>query len=143
MPGPYTTEIECPKCNSKVNITLFSSLNVSIDTESKEDLLRGDINLFKCTGCDHKAYVSIPFIYHDMASQFCVQYFPFEYTNEENFFNNFMPDGKLFINLSGQNIECMQYMEDTHVVFSMHELVQYVIFRDKLREARKGSIGNN
>jgi len=37
----------------------------------------------------------------------------------------------------------MQYMEDTHVVFSMHELVQYVIFRDKLREAKKGSIGNN
>ena len=143
MSRHHPTEIECPKCNTNVNITLFSSLNVSSSPESKEDLLKGKINLFQCSNCDHKAYVAIPFIYHDVESHFCVQYFPFESINEENFFDNFMPDGKLFINLSGQNIECMQYMEDTHVVFSMHELVQYVIFRDKLREAKKGSIGNN
>jgi DNA-directed RNA polymerase subunit RPC12/RpoP len=143
MSRQHPTEIECPKCNTKVNITLLSSLNILIDPESKEALLKGEINLFQCPACDHKAYVAIPFIYHDVESQFCVQYFPFESINEESFFDNFMPDGKLFINLSGQNIECMQYKEDTHVVFSMHELVQYVIFRDKLREAKKGSIGNN
>lgn len=143
MSRQHQTDLECPKCNTIVTTTLWSSLNVSDDPELKDNLLNGEINLFQCTQCNREAYVAIPFLYHDMKSQFCVQYYPFESINEEDFFDNFMPDGKLFMNLSGQSIESMTYMEDIHIVFSMHELVQYVIFRDRLREAKKHSMGNN
>jgi hypothetical protein len=47
------------------------------------------------------------------------------------------------MNLSGQRIESISYLEDTHIVFSMHELVQYIIFRDRLREAKKQSMRSN
>jgi Zn ribbon nucleic-acid-binding protein len=143
MSRQHQTDLECPKCNSQVTITLWSSLNVTDDPELKDALLNGEINLFQCIQCSHEAYVAIPFLYHDMRNQFCVQYFPFESMNDKNFFDNFMPDGKLFMNLSGQKIESMSYLEDTHIVFSMHELVQYVIFRDRLREAKKQSMRSN
>ncbi len=35
-----------------------------------------------------------------------------------------------------------RYIEDTHIVFSMEELIRYVIFRDKLIEAKRNAKWN-
>jgi hypothetical protein len=138
-------EIKCPKCGTSVNTMLWGSLNVTIDPDVKEYLLEGKVNLFQCTNCNFKAPLSIPFLYHDMENKFCVQYYPFESLEDKNFFDNFLPNGKIYIpNLPEERFAHlnMKYMEDTHIVFSMEELIHYVIFRDKLIEAKKNSKWN-
>jgi hypothetical protein len=130
-------EIECPKCKINVNITLWSSLNAQVDPEAKRDLLQGKINIFQCPDCNFETPVVTPFLYHDIESKFYVQYYPFKNLEDENFFDYFLLNGKLYIPYTLP--EEVRYIEDTHIVFSMEELIRYVIFRDKLTEAKKNS----
>jgi hypothetical protein len=143
MSRQHPTEVECPECKAKVNTIIWSSLNVQINPEAKKDLLEGKINLFQCTNCDLKTPVAIPFLYHDVENRFCVHYYPFQSLEDENFFNNFLLNGKMYIaNVPEEILADMKYMEDTHIVFSMEELIRYVKFRDKLIEAKKKSKWN-
>jgi hypothetical protein len=137
MSRQYSTEIECPKCKTTVKITIWNSLNVSLEPDAKNALLKGNINLFQCSNCNYNAYIAVPLLYHDMDNEFCVQYYPFECFDDDGFFDNFLPDGRINIDIPEERLDHMKYMNDIHIVFNMHELVQYVIFRDKLREAKK------
>jgi hypothetical protein len=46
MTQERSVELGCPKCNEKQSITLYESINVSLDPSLKEKLFRGEINLF-------------------------------------------------------------------------------------------------
>jgi hypothetical protein len=135
-------EIPCPECRTKVETTVWSSLNVQLDPDAKEDLLNGKLNLFQCTRCDLKAPIAAEFIYHDMDNRYSVQFYPFEALQDDSFFDLFTPDGLVDIQQGGLPADspiselARSFMENCHIVFSMDELVRYIIFRDRLTEAK-------
>ena len=130
----YLHEIDCPDCGSKQNTKIFESINVSVNPELKEELFQGRINLFRCKSCGNEASIPAALLYHDMTKRFCVQFYPFNWLERDNFLENFTKEGGLNIGLWMKISKHSKYMERTHIVFEMSELVRYVIFRDKLHE---------
>ena len=75
-----------------------------------------------------------------MTRCFIVQFFPFEAVEDAGFLERFRADGTdkdaedAFMHMPGsiQGNEGSQYLRRPHTVFSMDELVRYVIFRERL-----------
>jgi len=130
-------EIQCPKCGSASQMTVWHSLNVQLDPEAKEELLKGRINLFHCGSCSFEAFVPIGLLYHDMWKKFLVQLYTLPKTNDDDFFDMFTDDAQLKSVLdipSGISTVVSPYFKNIHIVFSMDELIRYVTFRDRLAE---------
>lgn len=74
-------------------------------------------------------------MYHDMAQQFCVQYYPPQSLEEPDFLRKFNPDAS--IHLTGlPAIKGAHYITAPHVVFDMNEMIRYILFRDRLAELK-------
>lgn len=72
------SEIECPRCGSNKEVVVWSSINVQLNLEAKEELLEGKVNLFHCDICCCEQVIPVDLLYHDMEKEFCVQFFPFD-----------------------------------------------------------------
>jgi hypothetical protein len=133
-----TISVTCPSCHKSQDTLVYDSLNAQVSPEAHEDFLEGKINVFQCKACGHQASIDMPFLYHDMALQFCVQYHPQEELLEQGILRQYHPDGTADLDLfGGMNppAEVRQktlYMTKPHVVFSMREAVLYAIFRENL-----------
>jgi hypothetical protein len=137
-------EVCCPKCEHEQTVTLWDSLNADVSPEAREDLFEGKINTFECASCASRVFVPIPLLYHDMRRRFCVQYFPFQALEEKSFLDRFDNDGSDLIPFEAvarikkpSYPAAMAYLRSPHVVFDMGELVRYVLFRERLHEARR------
>lgn len=129
-------ELQCPYCGSKQEMTIWESINVSLDPELKEKLFSGDINVFDCNICDKKTFVNSGLLYHDMQLRFCVSYYPPEILESEDLGKHFKADGTLNIPAAFLPGEAGNYMTRPHIVFNMGEMMRYVLFRDLLVESR-------
>ena len=133
-------QVECPECHNVQEVTVWDSLNSKLDPQAKEELIKGNINFFCCQKCGAEALIPVKLLYHDMERRFCVQYFPPERLDDESFFENFTKDGQLsspygdMPRLAAMIEKVSPYFESLHVVFSMEELIRYIVFRDKLWE---------
>ena len=85
----------CPKCGNRQEATLWDSINVRLNPELREKLLKHEINIFKCGSCDTVAFIGHPFLYNDMRRNYCVQYFPPELLKDESFLRQYSRDGRL------------------------------------------------
>ncbi len=130
-----TMEIECPKCGINKEVVVWKSINVQLNPEAKKELLEAKTNLFHCGICSFEQIVPVVLLYHDMEKEFCVQFFPFNSLDDKRFLENFTDDGKSDLRRTGEE-DPPDYFRNTHIVFSMDELVRYVIFRDRLAERR-------
>jgi hypothetical protein len=135
-------ELPCPACAATVTTTIWSSLNATLNPEAKEDLFRGEINVFRCTSCGFEGLLPVPLLYNDMDNRFMVQFYRAEALEDDSLYNLFTSDGKLDLGIDEAS-EASPFaqlfpmlMGDFHVVFSMEELVRYVTFRDRLRELK-------
>lgn len=138
MTGKREMLVQCPECTTKVQITIYKSLDVSEDPGAKESFLNGAINLFRCTGCSFEAFFPAPFTYHDRENKIVAQCYPYTFIEEDRFFSRFTADGKMTgppENAPG--LSDIDYGSDIHIVFSMEELARYVAFRDRLREVKE------
>jgi hypothetical protein len=134
-------ELTCPQCGNTQEVTVWDSLNVSIDPELRNRLFNADINIFKCESCDNKAIINVPLLYLDMNRQYCVQYYPPEAIEDDNFLAQFTPDGKWnFRDIPEIVNNDLNYMGDPHIVFSLFEMIQYIKFRDRLYERTESKI---
>ncbi len=125
------TEIECPECKKKQELPIWSSLNSELDPEAKEELLKGNINVFLCRGCGAEGLIPVQMLYHDQAKRFCVLLFSFDLLDYEESLEAFTSDGKL----KGETFpDIISYFNNMHFVFSIDELIRYVVFRDMLWE---------
>ena len=129
--------VNCPKCGKESDVVVWTSLNVNIDPDAKEGLLQGKINVFHCSHCDFEDYIDVKLLYHDMRNMFCVQYYPFNSIEEERFLDTFNENAQP--ELDTPNVPIPEYFKNVHIVFSMSELVRYVLFRDSLA-GRKESV---
>ena len=127
-------ELECPSCGHSQKVTLWDSINVTLDPGLREDLFNGKINVFICDACEEEAFIPIPLMYHDMERTLCVQYYPFNYEHEdEGILNWFTIEGKLKVDdYSGMSFG--EYVFDPHIVLSPNEMIRYILFRETLFE---------
>jgi hypothetical protein len=136
----HPMSVNCPKCNHAQNVIVWNSLNVQSSPEAKPEFLNSKINVFECEGCKSKANLVVPFMYHDMELQLCVQYHPSESLDKEETLELYKPDGSSAADLFGplqpsaEVLEKAKYMLYPHVVFSMQEALLYVMFRERLAE---------
>lgn len=125
--------LECPDCGQEKETMVWDSINVSLDPELKTMLFAAKINLFECEKCQKETFIDAPLLYHDMSMQYCVQYFPSEGLDDEDFFHQFSADGSLVLtDLPAAFVNAGAYLKRPHIVFDMNEMIRYVAFRDRL-----------
>jgi hypothetical protein len=130
-------EVECPSCRAKQDIVIWKSINVTRDPELKEELFTGKINYFTCGSCDFEGFITAPLVYDDMERKICVNYVPIEYLEDEDYLKeSFTEEGKIRLSLPADTarIADTDYFRNAHIVFSMAELIRYVLFRDRLEQ---------
>lgn len=135
-------EVECPSCRAKQDIIIWKSINVTRDPEIKEQLFTGKINYFTCKSCDFEGFISAPLVYDDMENKICINYVPVEYLEDEEYLiQSFTPEGGIRLNLPDDtaHIADTDYFRHAHIVFSMAELIRYVLFRDRLGQVLEGN----
>lgn len=66
MSMPSTNRVVCPQCQHEQEFIVWQSMNVTLDPELKEQLLRGELNAFTCEKCGEKTPVHYDTLYHDM-----------------------------------------------------------------------------
>ena len=69
-------QIQCEECGQVFDVTVFDSINVSINPELKEKVISGEIYCFECPHCHHVHHISYPFLYHDMEHRFMIKQGP-------------------------------------------------------------------
>jgi hypothetical protein len=126
-------ELSCPKCGNSQEVTVWDSLNISLDSNLKDRLFSGEINVFRCNTCDCEAFINRPLLYHDKDREYCVQYYPPEILNDDNFYKIFTERGKFVV----EGIPDGHYLLEPHLVFNVNEMLIYIEFRDKLFEINK------
>ena len=133
MSSQREEEVDCPSCDHTQTVPVWDSVNVTIAPELKQRLFDGEINFFKCESCQYEAFISYPLLYHDMEQQFCVQFYPEEALDDEEFYDEFDINGKKKQDEFLEKFDKSgQYILEAHIVFDLDELLKYVIFRDNL-----------
>jgi hypothetical protein len=142
-------EVSCPKCGKAQTVTLWESIDADPDPEARAALFEARINRFDCPACDFDSLVPVPLLYHDRKRQFVVQFFPFGLLDEQQFVERFTADGG-----DRQVAEAFERARkekrippgaepaEPHVVFDMMELVRYVLFRERVFDARTAQAQN-
>ena len=133
-----TAEIACPECGDAREVALVHAVNASLEPEGREALLEGRLNQFLCESCGFQARLPIPLFYHDMDLQYCAHYFPFEAVDDAEALSNFNADGSMDIQ-PPEGMPFLSYVSEPHVVFSMEDLVRYVVFRERLATLYDGN----
>ena len=127
-------EIECPECGKAQIVSVWDSVNVTLDPSLRDRLFKGEINQFKCDDCDFMSFINMDFLYHDMERKFAVQYYPEGLLeNPENFYS-YKSDGRIDSKKEGLpgDFTQLRYLTEQHVVFSMYEMLNYIRFRELL-----------
>jgi len=96
------------------------------------ELLKGNINIPECPACKKTFKVSKSLLYHDMERNFMVWYYPFESMKHRKFFDEFSADGHLIDDTGLAKDDIPEYAKNVHYVFSIDEMVRYILFREKL-----------
>jgi hypothetical protein len=131
-------QLKCPHCGYRQDTFAWTSINVTVNPELKEKLFDGEINMLTCEKCNEKTFINTPLLYHDMEQRYCVQYYPSESIEDDDFFDKFTPDGKLLMSpgIPEEHLKLADHIATPHIVFYIGEMLCYIIFRDKLKEAK-------
>src|SRR5215813_8444047 len=65
MPRSTEMTFTCP-CGKTFTVTMYQTVNVTLEPELLYRLLAGSLNVAMCPNCGRKAMSAQPFIYHDM-----------------------------------------------------------------------------
>jgi len=143
MSNKKRVEVTCPKCSEEQSVIVWTSLNVTLNPEAKQDLLEKRINLLECEKCGTNTQIQLQMMYHDMEKEFCVILVPFSTIIDANLAFEFNKRGELGSDNDSENEKNINkpydYMLHIHPIFDMDELVRYILFRDKLFEDYKES----
>lgn len=66
MSSPSPNKVTCQGCGCEQDFIAWESLNVTLDRERKEELIKGDLTRFTCEKCGWSGQVDYPLLYHDM-----------------------------------------------------------------------------
>lgn len=66
-------KITCPHCRNAGEITIWESLNASLDPDAKKALIDGSLMSYHCPACGERTNVAYDLLYHDMDKQVMIQ----------------------------------------------------------------------
>ena len=72
MSMPRQVSIKCEQCAKVHPFTAWDSLNVTLDRDAKDQLLKGELTRFKCPDCGWSGNVLYSMLYHDMEKRLMV-----------------------------------------------------------------------
>jgi hypothetical protein len=72
MSYPETLQVECPACGSEQSVTIWRTVNVTLDPRLRTQLMDGSLSRFECTQCSHQTSIDHPLLYHDMQHGFMI-----------------------------------------------------------------------
>lgn len=72
----YKQSIKCPKCGHLQEMNIWSSITCDDSPDLKQDLLRANINIFRCDDCEQAALVPTPLLYHDKSKKLLISFTP-------------------------------------------------------------------
>jgi hypothetical protein len=129
-------ELRCPNCGVKGTAEIWNTINVDVDPQAKEQLFECKVNVFPCNHCGSHSVIPAQLLYHDMSKGFCVQFVPFQRTKDNDFLDSLTDNAQIDLTFNLPKGHVPDYFSNVHFVFSMDELVRYVIFRDRLARRR-------
>ncbi|MHC1709870.1 MAG: CpXC domain-containing protein [Methanomassiliicoccales archaeon] len=68
--------LNCPRCGTENQVTVWDSVNVTLDPELKEQVLSGDLFQHQCPGCSFTGGIAHPCLYHDMDGKLLIYLVP-------------------------------------------------------------------
>lgn len=69
-------KITCPECKNEGKFTIWHSINVDVNPETRNKVKSGKIFEYECENCGKAFNVEYKFLYHDISNRFMVWYFP-------------------------------------------------------------------
>lgn len=70
--------VNCPHCHQDFVVSVWQSLNATLDPEAKAKLLTGKLFEYTCPHCHATGDINYPILYHDMKHHAMIQYCPTE-----------------------------------------------------------------
>ena len=67
-----TEELVCSECGLEQLFTVYNSVNVSLNPDAKEKLIKGELTAFTCDACGHQVEMVYPLLYHDMENKLMI-----------------------------------------------------------------------
>lgn len=137
MSSFHQIEVECPSCRARQDIRIWQAIDAARNPEVREQLITGRINYFCCSSCRFEGEIAAPLIYYDTVKQFCASYVPAGYLDDEEYVaRTFLPDGTVRAGgfAEGEPSADTDYFRHAHIVFSLPELIRYVLFRERVSQ---------
>jgi hypothetical protein len=78
MSLPQQIPITCEQCRKEHPFTAWQSLNVTLDPDTKQQLITGELTRFQCPDCGWSGSVLYPMLYHDMGKNLMIWLWPAE-----------------------------------------------------------------
>jgi len=141
MPSISQHEVVCPSCGAEESVSLrldqrgHSGRFVEGKAISRRDQ-PVQVFIMRTRGICCNAVL----LYHDMTHQFCVQFYPFESLKDADFLQRFRSDGTLRV--GGLRKKMLGYIAKPHIVFSLKEMLHYILFRERIAGMQTGNRNN-
>ncbi len=68
--------IPCPYCAFSQTVSVYSSVNVTLEPELRDEIFENRLNRLICSECGKASLVSVNLMYHDMDRKFAVWFCP-------------------------------------------------------------------
>lgn len=130
-------EITCQHCGKRQIVTVWETVNATMNPEMKEVVTDMRMNVFPCAKCGEVITVDISLLYNDMDKRFCVRYISHNEMGDASTYKQFKKDGSLSLDGPARQLAEASgggYMFHPHCVFSMREVAAYVLFRELCEE---------
>lgn len=72
MSRKTTVEVICPACSRRHNVSIWQSINTTLDPEMKQAVRDRSAFLFTCPDCGKQTYLSYSFLYHQMEDRILI-----------------------------------------------------------------------
>ena len=85
MSKHHLNSLICPECGTLDEITVWETINVSLDPSLREKVLNKELFVHKCSKCGIEILIVSNILYHDMENKFMLNYneFPPSVTEDE------------------------------------------------------------
>jgi len=64
--------ISCPYCGFSQSVSVYTSVNVTLDPELQDEIFDDRVNRLECSECGKSSLVNMNLMYHDMERKFAV-----------------------------------------------------------------------
>lgn len=131
LPPAYEDhDLSCRDCGHIQSVRLWQRVHAQRNPEARALLFQGLLNVLVCENCNQPASFPVPLGYRDDRLAFGVLFFPGEAVDDPDFYQAFAGNGML--RLPPQANVAPAVPATAHVVFSISELVTYIVFRERL-----------